>query len=91
MGLGVKVEDKIFFYVLYKINIENGVVLECSCVYLVFLWEWLWLLKEIKVIVNFKSLMGCFDIFICLIGDESIFFDYLLENYDGFFYLEICF
>jgi len=73
----------------HEFNIEDGVVLERNCVYLVELQEYLDLPDSLWAIANPKSSTGRIDVFTRVIADGTQAFDTIPLGYNGPLYAEI--
>jgi len=74
---------------MQEINLEEGVVFERGCVYLVELNEHLRLPRDITGAANPKSSTGRIDVFVRLVTDYGTAFDEIPAGYEGPLYAEI--
>lgn len=84
------VEDQLRAFALHEFNLDDGVVLERGCFYIVELQEILSLPKTVFSLANPKSSTGRLDVFTRLIADNSEVFDLVESGYRGKLYAEIC-
>jgi dCTP deaminase len=92
-GRGVKVLEKMEDldpdFQRFKIDLENGAVLEKGRVYVVPLAEFISLRSEVAAFANPKSSTGRLDILTRLIADGATHFDQVEDGYKGQLYIEI--
>ncbi len=88
-GRGMSVTDKLDKFAMHRINLRDGAVLECGCVYIVKLQESLRLPDDISALANPKSSTGRLDIFTRLITDRAVEFESVAPGYEGPLYAEI--
>jgi len=88
-GPNKAVTDQLAEFKLNKIDLQEGAVLECGCVYVVPLQEYLDLPDSISAMANPKSSTGRLDVFTRLITDNSEVFDRVSGGYKGELYAEI--
>lgn len=88
-GRGTRVQDKLEKFAMHRIDLRDGAVLECGCVYIVKLQEELRLPEDISAMANPKSSTGRLDIFTRLITDEAGEFESVAKGYEGALYAEI--
>ena len=74
-GRNMSVADKLEKFAMHRIDLRNGAVLECGCVYIVKLQESLRLPEAISAMANPKSSTGRLDIFTRLITDNAVEFE----------------
>lgn len=84
-----KMEDLDPDFERFKINLENGAVLEKGRVYVVPLGEFISLKSEVAAFANPKSSTGRLDILTRLIADGATHFDQVEDGYKGQLYIEI--
>jgi dCTP deaminase len=89
-GHGRKVADRIEEFVMHRIDLAGGAVLEKGCVYVVPLVEALALPPEVSAVANAKSSTGRLDLLTRTITDGGVEFDRIPAGYDGPLYAEIC-
>ncbi len=82
-GRGMSVTDKLDKFAMHRINLRDGAVLECGCVYIVKLQESLRLPDDISALANPKSSTGRLDIFTRLITDRAVEFESVAPGYEG--------
>jgi dCTP deaminase len=88
-GARSTVAEKIEAFQMYRIDLDDGAVLERHCVYIVPLIETLSLKKRTSAIANPKSSTGRLDVFARLITDNGTEFDRVREGYKGPLFAEI--
>lgn len=89
-GLHHKVTQKLKTLQMHEIDLQQGAVFECGCVYIVPLLEHVLLPEHIHALANPKSSTGRLDIFTRLITDCGEEFDKVAQGYRGALYLEVC-
>ncbi len=89
-GHGQDVAARIDEFVMHKVDLSAGAVLEKGCVYVVPLMERLNLPGDVQAIANAKSSTGRLDLLTRLITDGGTEFDRIPEGYQGPLYAEIC-
>lgn len=77
-------------FLMHRIDLSGGAVLEKGCVYLVPLRERLNLPADISGFANPKSSTGRIDVFVRLVTDGGASFDAAPAGYSGPLYAEIC-
>ena len=88
-GRNMSVADKLEKFAMHRIDLRNGAVLECGCVYIVKLQESLRLPEAISAMANPKSSTGRLDIFTRLITDNAVEFEAVTNGYEGPLFAEI--
>ncbi len=92
-GRGVKVLEKMEDldpdFERFKLDLENGAVLEKGRVYVVPLEEFISLRSEVAAFANPKSSTGRLDILTRLIADGATHFDQVEDGYEGKLFIEI--
>ena len=89
-GEGRKVADRLDDFVMHKVDLTDGAVLEKGCVYVVPLMEALSLPDGIQAVANAKSSTGRLDLLTRTITDGGVEFDRIQPGYAGPLYAEIC-
>ncbi len=89
-GRDRSVAHRIDEFMMHKVDLRAGAVLEKGCVYVVPLMEWLALPKDVQAIANAKSSIGRLDLLTRLITDGGTEFDRIPKGYHGPLYAEIC-
>ncbi len=89
-GRGRTVQDRLADFVMHRMDLTQGAVLEKGCVYLVPLAERVSLPAGIQAVANAKSSTGRLDLLTRLVTDDGTEFDRLPDGYDGPLYAEIC-
>ncbi|SNR58896.1 2'-deoxycytidine 5'-triphosphate deaminase [Puniceibacterium sediminis] len=89
-GHGQSVASRIDEFVMHRIDLSAGAVLEKGCVYVVPLMESLDLPADVQAIANAKSSTGRLDLLTRLITDGGTEFDRIPTGYKGPLYAEIC-
>jgi dCTP deaminase len=82
--------DQIERFVLHKVDLSSGAVLETGCVYVAEVEEHLALPHGLQGFANPKSSTGRLDVFARMIADHAPGFDQTVPGYRGKIYLEIC-
>ena len=75
---------------MHRLDIDDGVVLEKGCVYVVQLQERVSLPRGVHAAANAKSSTGRLDLLTRLVADGGTEFDRVDEGYRGPLYAEIC-
>lgn len=88
-GKNTSVKEVIAEFSMHELSLENGMVLEKNCVYIVPLMEALDLPVDVNAIANAKSTTGRLDVFTRLITDNGVEFDRIPSGYSGPLYAEI--
>jgi len=88
-GKDSTVIDKMERFLLHKIDLSEGAVLETGCVYIVPVLEAFRLPDTISASANPKSSTGRLDIFTRVIADNAQQFDMVPEGYEGPLYIEV--
>ena len=81
--------DKMERFLLHKIDLSEGAVLETGCVYIVPVLESFNLPENISASANPKSSTGRLDIFTRVIADHAQQFDMVPAGYEGPLYIEV--
>lgn len=89
-GGDASVSDRLREFVMHRVDLSAGAVLEKGCVYVVPLMERLDLPEDIQAIANAKSSTGRLDLLTRLITDGGTEFDRIPASYSGPLYAEIC-
>lgn len=89
-GEGRSVADRLTEFVMHRVDLTNGAVLEKGCVYVVPLMESLALPAGIQAVANAKSSTGRLDLLTRTITDGGVEFDRIALGYKGPLYAEIC-
>lgn len=84
------VADRLPEFEMHRFDLNDGMVLEKGCVYVVELMERLSLPHDIQAITNAKSSTGRLDLLVRVITDEGVEFDRIGAGYTGPLYAEIC-
>ena len=84
-----RVSSRLKDLAMHEINLMDGAVLECGCVYIVKLLENVRLTENLTGIANPKSSTGRLDVFTRLIVDGSMEFEEVPAGYEGPLYAEI--
>ena len=87
-GKKFKVEDRLNDFVMHKIDLRNGAVLEKGCVYVVPLIESLNLPPNITAAANAKSSTGRLDLLTRVIIDNGSEFDRINTGYEDLYMLK---
>ena len=88
-GKDSTVIDKMERFLLHKIDLSEGAVLETGCVYIVPVLEGFNLPENISASANPKSSTGRLDIFTRVIADNAQQFDMVPAGYKGPLYIEV--
>jgi len=88
-GKNKTMQDCLADMAMHQINIENGAVLEKSCVYIVQLLEHVNLPETLAAAGNPKSSTGRLDVFTRIITDQGVEFEQVPAGYSGSLYAEI--
>lgn len=89
-GQGARVADRIAEFMMHKVDLTDGAVLEKGCVYVIPLMERLVLPAGITAVANAKSSTGRLDLLTRTITDGGAEFDRIPEGYQGPLYAEVC-
>lgn len=89
-GQGARVADRIAEFMMHKVDLTDGAVLEKGCVYVIPLMERLVLPADITAVANAKSSTGRLDLLTRTITDGGTEFDRIPEGYQGPLYAEVC-
>lgn len=89
-GKGRTVGERLEEFQMHRFDIDDGVVLEKGCVYVVQLQERLSLPGDVHAAANAKSSTGRLDLLTRLVADGGTEFDRVEEGYSGPLYAEIC-
>ncbi len=89
-GRDAKISDRLPDFLMHRIDLSEGAVLEKGCVYLVPLMERLHMPEGIEGVANAKSSTGRLDLLTRLVTDHGTEFDRIPAGYDGPLYAEIC-
>ncbi|MEL6551356.1 MAG: 2'-deoxycytidine 5'-triphosphate deaminase [Pseudomonadota bacterium] len=89
-GEGRTVAQRLDDFVMHRIDLSDGAVLEKGCVYVVPLMERLALPDGVQAVANAKSSTGRLDLLTRTITDDGVEFDRIAPGYDGPLYAEIC-
>lgn len=84
-----RVEDRIDEFLMYKVDLKDGAILEKGCVYIIPLKEKLDLPPDIYGKTNPKSSTGRLDIFTRIITDHNYRFNTVRSGYSGNLYVEV--
>ena len=88
-GKGNLVSERLKNFAMHEISLVDGAVLECGCVYIVKLLEYVSLTDDLNGVANPKSSTGRLDVFTRLIVDGAQEFEDVPEGYSGPLYVEI--
>ncbi|MBE0555028.1 MAG: 2'-deoxycytidine 5'-triphosphate deaminase, partial [Rhodobacteraceae bacterium] len=89
-GQGARVADRIAEFMMHKVDLTDGAVLEKGCVYVIPLMERLVLPAGSTAVANAKSSTGRLDLLTRTITDGGAEFDRIPEGYQGPLYAEVC-
>ncbi|MEM1074431.1 MAG: 2'-deoxycytidine 5'-triphosphate deaminase [Pseudomonadota bacterium] len=89
-GEGARVTDRLRDFMMHRVDLSDGAVLEKGCVYLVPLMESLALPAGMHAVANAKSSTGRLDLLTRTITDGGTEFDRITPGYHGPLYAEIC-
>jgi dCTP deaminase len=89
-GRGRTVAERLDEFVMHKVDLTGGAVLEKGCVYVVPLMERLALPEGVAAVANAKSSTGRLDLLTRAVTDGGAEFDRIPEGYHGPLYAEIC-
>ena len=89
-GAGARVADRLGDFVMHRMPLDGGAVLEKGCVYLIPLAEGLRLPPDVSAVANAKSSTGRLDLLTRTITDHGTEFDRLPAGYDGPLWVEVC-
>ncbi|MBE3637148.1 2'-deoxycytidine 5'-triphosphate deaminase [Mangrovicoccus algicola] len=89
-GRDSRISARLPDFLMHRIDLSDGAVLEKGCVYLVPLMERLRMPPGLEGVANAKSSTGRLDLLTRLVTDHGTEFDRIPAGYDGPLYAEIC-